>query len=100
MIPAFLRVRQGRNFKPGAWSLGKWGVPIGIAASAFVAIETILFCLPQGSPITAPTFNYAPIALVTALILAAGWWYVRGRDNYAPPTGALEDDHLSDVEVG
>ena len=64
VIPGFLRARQGKNFKEGAWNLGKWGPLVGYTASVWVVIEVVLFCLPQASPVTALTFNYAPIALV------------------------------------
>jgi amino acid transporter len=86
IIPVYLRVRQGRNFEAGPWNLGRWGVPIGIMATIWVVAETILFCLPQASPITAKNFNYAPIALAAALLLAGIWWLVAGRRSYVTPT--------------
>ena len=91
--------RQGKNFKAGVWNLGKWGVPVGVAATVFVVVECVLFCLPQGSPVTALTFNYAPIALVVALLLSAAWWFVQGRDSYRPPTASIEAEQFSDVDV-
>ena len=55
VIPGFLRARQGKNFKKGAWNLGKWGPLVGYTASVWVVIEVVLFCLPQASPVTALT---------------------------------------------
>ena len=58
VMPTFLRLRQGDNFQRGPWHLGRWSKPIGIIAVAWVMIITILFMLPQVSPITAGNFNY------------------------------------------
>jgi amino acid transporter len=99
VIPGFLRARQGRRFQKGAWNLGKWGPLIGYIASVWVVIEVVLFCLPQASPITALTFNYAPIALAAALLLSFFWYLARGRTNYAPPAGAVEADQFADLDV-
>ena len=65
VLPTFLRRRQGANFVPGPWSLGKWSAPIGWAAVVWVAFIAILFMLPQFGPVTSggtldlDTFNYA-----------------------------------------
>ncbi|MEU6245677.1 amino acid permease [Streptomyces sp. NPDC047024] len=85
-IPIFLRLRSRRSFTPGAWSLGRWGVPIAAFAVIWVAIVTVLFCLPQTSPINVDTFNYAPVAGIVALLGAWVWWRVSGRHNYKIPT--------------
>ena len=47
-------------------------------AVAWVAFITVLFMLPQVSPITRNTFNYTPIALVV-LGFAGIWWVVSAR---------------------
>ena len=99
VIPIFLRLRQGSKFKPGPWSLGKWSRPIGITAILWVIVETVLFCLPQTSPVTKLTFNYAPVALIAALALSWVWWLVRGRASYAPPTAAIEAERFAEFEV-
>ncbi|MFE5087976.1 hypothetical protein [Streptomyces mirabilis] len=33
-------------------------------------VLTVVFCLPQASPITAESFNYAGVALAVVLVLA------------------------------
>ncbi|MGF1425530.1 amino acid permease [Kitasatospora sp. LaBMicrA B282] len=67
-IPVFLRLRAGRRFRPGPWSLGRWSTPIGVVAVLWVAIVTLLFCLPQVSPVTVDSFNYAGVVLLLVLI--------------------------------
>ncbi|MGA5194540.1 amino acid permease [Streptomyces exfoliatus] len=84
-IPIYLRLRAGDRFTPGPWSLGRWSKPIGWTAVVWVAVVTVLFCLPQKSPVTVDTMNYAVIALAVVLVLASVWWYV-ARRSYGTPT--------------
>ncbi|GAB2622421.1 amino acid permease [Streptomyces capparidis] len=85
-IPVLLRLLAGSRFVPGPWNLGRFSKPVGVVAVAWVACVTVVFCLPQSSPVTTQTFNYAPVALLTALTLAWVWWRVRGRHAYTEPT--------------
>src|SRR6266704_2640862 len=59
VTPTFLRLRQGEAFQRGPWHLGRWSYLVGWIAVIWVGIITILFMLPQASPITWLTFNYA-----------------------------------------
>ncbi|MFD9214464.1 amino acid permease [Streptomyces sp. NPDC059544] len=83
-IPIYLRLRAGKRFQPGPWQLGRWSKPIGWTAVCWVAIVTVLFCLPQSSPLTVNSMNYASIALAVVLVLASVWWYV-ARRSYSTP---------------
>ncbi len=89
-IPIYLRLRS-RTFIPGPWHLGRWSKPVGWVAVVWVAFVTVLFCLPQTSPITAESFNYASVALVAVLLLAS-LWYLVGRRSYVPPTYSVVDE--------
>lgn len=81
----YLRIRHRRRFRPGPWNLGRWGVVVGTVAVVWVAFVTVLFCLPQTSPVSAETFNYAPIALIAVLSLAWLWWRAAGKRTYDVP---------------
>ncbi|MFF5789254.1 amino acid permease [Streptomyces sp. NPDC012693] len=97
-IPIYLRLRAGDRFTPGPWSLGRWSKPIGWTAVVWVAIVTVLFCLPQKSPVTVDSMNYAVIALAVVLFLASVWWYV-ARRSYGTPTAygtAREEAEISE----
>ncbi|MGW3228694.1 amino acid permease [Kitasatospora sp. NPDC001095] len=83
-VPVYLRLRKGRRFRPGPWNLGRRGPVIGWIAVGWVAVVSVLVCLPQSSPVTVDTFNYAPVALGVVLLLAWAWWLKAGR-SYAPP---------------
>ncbi|AQA15766.1 amino acid permease [Streptomyces malaysiensis] len=83
-IPVFLRLRAGDRFQPGPWNLGRWSKPVGWIAVVWVALVTVLFCLPQSSPVTADSMNYASIALAVVLLLATIWWFVARRSYNTP----------------
>ena len=73
MLPTFLRRRQGANFVPGPWNLGKWSAPVGWTAVVWVVFIAILFMLPQFGPVTSggtldlDTFNYAVVAVIVVI---------------------------------
>lgn len=49
-IPIFIRVAfVGDRFRAGPWNLGKWSIPTGIVASAFVILMVPILCLPWTS---------------------------------------------------
>ncbi|MCQ4211840.1 amino acid permease [Streptomyces longispororuber] len=83
-IPVLLRLRAGDRFERGPWHLGRWSRPVGWVAVGWVACVTVLFCLPQASPVTVDSMNYAVVALAAVLLLATVWWYA-AKDRYATP---------------
>ncbi|MEV8038501.1 amino acid permease [Streptomyces sp. NPDC086182] len=88
-IPVFLWLFAGRRFEPGPWNLGRWSKPLGVISVAYVAVLTVVFCLPQTSPITTQSFNYAGIALLAVLLLAWITWVTKGKRDYkVPPLGS------------
>lgn len=98
VIPVFLRVRKGKDFEPGPWSLGKWGKPIGIVATVWVVFIFVLFMLPQVSPITTDSFNYTPIAFLVVLGGAALWWVLSARKWFTGPKVQGSAEELAAVE--
>jgi amino acid permease (GABA permease) len=97
-IPIFLRMRQGADFVPGPWSLGRWGRPAARVAVTWVVLSSILFLLPQASPITRDNFNYAPIALSVVLIIATVWWVVTARRTFHGPVRYGTPEELARME--
>src|SRR3954466_8584537 len=85
VIPTLLRLRRGEAFQRGPWHLGRWSRAIGVVSVAWVAVITILFMLPQVSPVTWETFNYAPIALLAVLGFAWTWWMASARHWFLNP---------------
>ncbi|MFF5252253.1 amino acid permease [Streptomyces leeuwenhoekii] len=85
VIPTLLRVRKGAAFQRGPWHLGRWSQAVGVVAVAWVGFITVLFMLPQVSPVTRETFNYAPVAVLVVLGFAAIWWRVSARHWFLVP---------------
>ncbi|MEY9934007.1 amino acid permease (GABA permease) [Catenulispora sp. GP43] len=100
VIPVFLRLRQGSSFERGPWHLGRWSRPVGMAAVGWTALITVVFVLPQVSPITTKSFNYAPVAVLVVLGFAGVWWMVSARRWFTGPRvqGSLEE--LETIEEG
>jgi amino acid permease (GABA permease) len=98
VLPTFLRLRQGDDFQPGPWHLGRWSRPIGVIAVAWVAFITVLFMLPQVSPVTAETFNYTPIAVLAVLGFAGIWWLVSARRWFTGPKVQGSPEELAAAE--
>ncbi|MEU6352889.1 amino acid permease [Streptomyces sp. NPDC047072] len=89
-IPIYLRIKNRHLFRPGPWNLGRWGVAVGTAAVVWVGFVTVLFCLPQTRPegdalVNVNSFNYAPVALVSVLVLAWISWRFKGKRSYGVP---------------
>ena len=79
VIPTLLRLRKGPGFERGPWHLGRWSGAVGVVAVAWVVLITVLFMLPQVSPVTWKTFNYAPVAVLVVLGFAGLWWLASAR---------------------
>jgi len=98
IIPVILRLRLGKEFVRGPWHLGRWSTPIGIIATVWVVFITVLFLLPESSPVTVNTFNYAPIAVGTVLLLATIWWFVTARRQFTGPVSYGSPEELAALE--
>ena len=60
-LPILFRVTTARrSFVPGPFHLGRFGVAVGSVAVLWVALVTVLFCLPVAYPITEHNLNYTP----------------------------------------
>ncbi|GGL97949.1 amino acid transporter [Streptomyces fumigatiscleroticus] len=84
-VPTLLRVRRGAAFERGPWHLGRWSQVVGVVSVVWVGVITVLFMLPQVSPVTRETFNYAPVAVLVVLGSAAAWWLVSARHWFLNP---------------
>ena len=99
IIPVYLRLRQGENFQRGPWHLGAWSKPVGWIAVAWVAFMSVMFLLPQYSPITRHNFNYAPVALGVVLVAATVWWFATARGTYTGPVSYGTPEELAALEA-
>jgi amino acid permease (GABA permease) len=98
VLPTFLRLRQGEAFERGPWHLGRWSRVVGTIAVGWVVVITILFMLPQASPVTVKTFNYTPIAVLVVLGFAGIWWLVSARKWFTGPKVQGSAEELAAIE--
>src|ERR1700729_3363091 len=85
VMPTYLRLRRGEDFKRGPWHLGRWSYIVGWTAVVWVVIITILFLLPQAGPINWKTFNYAVFAVAAVVGFAGIYWLVSARKWFTGP---------------
>src|SRR5690349_9971956 len=105
-LPIILRIRAGRRFEAGAWSLGthsRWVSPLAVAWIAFICIVGILPVSPHGVPgadeFNWEVVNFSPITVVGALILFGGWYLISARKWFTGPIReASSDAELADIE--
>ena len=97
VIPIFLRLRMGDRFQPGPWNNGakyKW---MNTFSVAWVAIITVIFCLPF-TPAAVPfsddfdwnAVNYAPITVGGVFIAVGLWWLLGARHSFTGPVRTNE----------
>jgi uncharacterized membrane protein len=94
-----LRRIHPENFERGPWHLGRWSGLIGWVAVIWVAFITVLFCLPEVSPVTWDTFNYAPIAVGVVLVFSGGWWLISARKWFKGPHRQGDEAKLRELEA-
>ena len=98
VIPTLLRRLRGSEWSAGPWNLGAWSPFIGWLGVVWVAIITVLFMLPQLSPINRDTFNYAPVAVGVVIAFAGIYWLVSARKWFKGPIVQGDEDHLQEIE--
>ena len=100
-IPVFLRWRAGSRFEPGPWTLGnkyKW---VNMIAVVWVALCTIIFCLPF-SPLGVPgnaafswnAVNYAPLVVVGVMLAVTIWYFGWAHKTFKGPIRTIDDPNV------
>jgi amino acid transporter len=98
IIPVYLRLRAGDNFKPGPWTLGaryRWVNSIGILFVILVVFALDLPYTPAGLPwnddFDTSLVNYTPLAILLPLVFGV-WYLVSAKNKYQGPVSTLEED--------
>ena len=101
VIPVYLRLRAGRAFKPGPWTLGgkyKWVNTIAVLFVILVVFALDLPYTPAGLPwndgFDASLVNYVPLAILIPLIFGV-WYLVSAKNTYQGPVRTLEEDEVT-----
>ncbi|TKA71496.1 hypothetical protein B0A55_06477 [Friedmanniomyces simplex] len=86
--PIFIRVFfVGNRFRPGPWNLGRFSMPIGAIASAFVALMVPILCLPSstGSDLTPATMNWTCVVYGGPMAMILIWYAVDAHKWFKGP---------------
>ncbi|KAI6708602.1 hypothetical protein JHW43_008861 [Diplocarpon mali] len=90
-VPIAVSLIGGRShIKFGKFDMGSLGLVSNVVAlahklAAWSALAVPLFCMPSYLPVTTDTMNYASVVLVAFFLVAALWYFVWGKRNYAGP---------------
>ncbi|KAI5122017.1 hypothetical protein M0805_008009 [Coniferiporia weirii] len=89
--PIFLRITSGREkFVPGPFNLGRWAVPLGILAVAWVSFIVVLLLFPSAQSVSASEMNYAVVILMAVFIYAGLHWALSARLWFTGPVKTVE----------
>jgi amino acid transporter len=98
IIPVYLRVRRGDDFKTGPWNLGRRYKLVNWIAIIFVIVVVYSLNLPydpSGLPwndkFDAANVNYTPFAIILPLIFGV-WYLISAKKKYQGPVRTLEED--------
>jgi drug/metabolite transporter (DMT)-like permease len=101
VIPIFLRWRKGDEFQPGPWNNGRKYKWMNSFATFWVALITIIFCLPfvpaavpWSSEFSWESFNYAPLTVVVVIAGAAIAWFASARKHF---TGQIRETDIEEA---
>lgn len=101
-LPTFFRVTLAhKTFVQGPVNLGpRWvSLTVGWVAVVWVAIITVLFCLPVRYPVTSQSLNYTPVAVGGVLVLVMLYWLVSARKWFTGPISNYDEATLGDEKV-
>ncbi|KAL5328399.1 hypothetical protein ACEPPN_001898 [Leptodophora sp. 'Broadleaf-Isolate-01'] len=85
-VPIAVSLLGGRtHIKYGKFDMGMIGLICNVVSLAWSALAVPLFCMPSYLPVAAATMNYASVVFVAFFLVAALWYFVWGKKNYAGP---------------
>ncbi|KAJ7489313.1 amino acid transporter [Mycena latifolia] len=90
--PIFLRVTSGRDkFQPGPFSLGRWSVPIGAIAVAWVAFIEVVLVFPGAQTTTAEKMHYSVVIVMVVFLFASVSWVTSAHKWFHGPVRNIDD---------
>jgi len=81
-IPIASRFIFHNDFKPGPFTLGRFGLPVAVVAVAWMIFMTIVFLFPTTPQVTKATMNYTVVVL-------GGWLFIALVLYYFPVYGGV-----------
>ncbi|KAI0757947.1 amino acid permease-domain-containing protein [Fomes fomentarius] len=101
ITPIVLRLTSGRDkLHLGPFSLGRWYMPIGLIAVAWVSFVIVLLMFPPTNRPTAETMNHAVVLIVGVLVFASLSWIFSTRRWFKGPVRTIDDAQVGSSEEG
>ncbi|KAL2884996.1 APC amino acid permease, variant [Ceratocystis lukuohia] len=75
----------------GPFNLHGFSRPVGIVCCLWIALITVVFCLPNANPVTTETLNYTPVAVGILLAGTLGSWVIYARHWFVGPSLEIQD---------
>ncbi|EFQ97712.1 hypothetical protein MGYG_00752 [Nannizzia gypsea CBS 118893] len=88
------RIAHPETLPPATFSLGKFGIPINIAAVCYSLWGFFWTFWPIGSEISPTTFNWAPVVFVATLIVASIHFVFVARKKYFGPVMHIQGRNI------
>ncbi len=79
------RIYHPDTLPPTHFSLGKFGIPVNIAAVIYSAWAFFWSFWPMFTPVTAAGFNWASVIFAAVLMFAGVWYLFRAKNVYKGP---------------
>ncbi|KAI8981766.1 amino acid/polyamine transporter I [Mycotypha africana] len=94
-IPIYLRITMARGrFEKGPYDMGRFSIPCGLIACAWIVFTSVLFVLPTHWPVTPTNMNFAIIPVVFIIGLATIVYCVSGRKWFTGPIRDIDSETL------
>jgi hypothetical protein len=91
-IPIALRLWNRKDFVRGPFHLGRFSYPVAIVAVLWICLISIVFVLPQATPVNAQSLNYAIVAVGIVVLYSATLWLVSARKWFKGPIKQIESE--------
>ncbi|KAK4981589.1 hypothetical protein LTR66_009861 [Elasticomyces elasticus] len=95
----YRRVRAPHLLPNARWSLGRMGVAINTGAVAYASLVFFWSFWPNGTPVDATSFNWAPVMFVVVLVLSLTIFMAKGRRVYSGPVKIVEGHEEAEMEL-
>ena len=74
----------------GPFRLGKAGVPITVLALIYSFVGWLFSFWPANVPVTVESWNWSVVVYFGSILVAVGWWGIRGMKVYTGPRREVE----------
>ncbi|KAH8901038.1 amino acid transporter [Thozetella sp. PMI_491] len=90
-MPILALLVVGRDkLPPAEFSLGRFGLVANWVSVVYCVITTVFFFFPSSSNPSPSEMNYAIVVFGVMLVVAAGFWLIRGRREYLQTGASVE----------